>query len=141
MTASWACIMQGGRSPTEEGVAADARMERVTAAIMAGALRYSAVDAYDAFAALNDLKTAARLEMAKVDLLLVPSAAHHYMVAGACARSATHAAFPPACSPKKPAACASSPSCWSFCSPKRSGLVLIMPSVQPRGAQACQQAS
>jgi hypothetical protein len=66
-------------------------MERVTAAIMAGALRYSAVDAFDAFATLNDLRAAARVEMAKVDLLLVPSAAHHYLVAGAraCAHMVT----------------------------------------------------
>ena len=66
-------------------------MERVTAAIMAGALRYSAVDAFDAFATLNELRTAARVEMAKIDLLLVPSAAHHYLVAGArtCSSSCT----------------------------------------------------
>ncbi|BDA50535.1 probable urea amidolyase [Coccomyxa sp. Obi] len=67
-------------TPTEASVAGDARMERVTAAIMAGALRYAAADVYDAFATLNDLKGRARVELAKVDFLLVPSAAHHYTV-------------------------------------------------------------
>ena len=73
--------MQKG-APTEASVKADARMERVTAAIMAGALRYAAADVYDAFATLNDLKGRARVELAKVDFLLVPSAAHHYTVQG-----------------------------------------------------------
>lgn len=63
-------------------MAGDKRMERVTGAIMAGALRYGAADVYDAFTTLNDLKGRARVELAKVDLLLVPSAAHHYTVAG-----------------------------------------------------------
>lgn len=57
-------------------------MERVTAAIMAGALRYSAADVYDACATLNELTGRARVEMAKADFLLVPTAVHHYTVAG-----------------------------------------------------------
>ena len=57
-------------------------MERVTAAIISGAHAFSAADAFDAFTQLNELKCAARVEMARVDFLLVPSAAHHYTVAG-----------------------------------------------------------
>lgn len=63
-------------------MAGDARMERVTGAIMAGSLRYCAVDVFDALTTLNELKGRARVELAKVDFLLVPSAAHHYTVAG-----------------------------------------------------------
>ena len=73
--------MQAG-PPTEDSVVGDCRMERVTAAIMSGALRYSAADVYDAFATLNELKGRARVELEKVDFLLVPSAAHHYTIAG-----------------------------------------------------------
>ncbi|EIE20546.1 allophanate hydrolase [Coccomyxa subellipsoidea C-169] len=68
-------------TPTEASVAGDARMERVTGAIMAGSLRYCAVDVFDALTTLNELKGRARVELAKVDFLLVPSAAHHYTVA------------------------------------------------------------
>ena len=57
-------------------------MERVTAAIISGAHAFSAADAFDAFTQLNELKCAARVEMARVDFLVVPSAAHHYTVAG-----------------------------------------------------------
>ena len=57
-------------------------MERVTAAILSGAPAFSAADTFDAFTQLNALKCAARVEMAKVDFLIVPSAAHHYTVAG-----------------------------------------------------------
>jgi hypothetical protein len=57
-------------------------MERVTAAIMSGALLYGAADVYDAFAMLAELRARARVEMSKVDLLLVPSAPHHYTVPG-----------------------------------------------------------
>ena len=57
-------------------------MERVTAAILSGAPQYSAADTFDAFTKLNELKAAARVEMAKVDFLVVPSAAHHYTIAG-----------------------------------------------------------
>ena len=39
-------------------------------------------DAFDAFTRLNELKCAARVQMARVDFLVVPSAAHHYTVAG-----------------------------------------------------------
>ena len=73
---------QDGRPPTEESVARDGRMERVTAAIMAGAVRYNAADVFDAYATLNELTGRARLELAKVDFLLVPTAVHHYTVAG-----------------------------------------------------------
>ena len=57
-------------------------MERVTAAIISGSHAFSAADAFDAFTQLNELKCAARVEMAKVDFLVVPSAAHHYTDAG-----------------------------------------------------------
>lgn len=57
-------------------------MERVTAAIISGAQAFSAADTFGAFTQLNELKCAARVEMAKVDFLVVPSAAHHYTVAG-----------------------------------------------------------
>ena len=57
-------------------------MERVTAAIISGSHAFSAADAFDAFTQLNELKCAARVEMAKVDFLVVPSAAHHYTIAG-----------------------------------------------------------
>ena len=58
-------------------------MERVTAAIISGAQAFSAADTFNAFTQLNELKCAARVEMAKVDFLVVPSAAHHYTIAGA----------------------------------------------------------
>lgn len=54
----------------------------MTAAIISGSHSFSAADAFDAFTQLNELKCAARVEMAKVDFLVVPSAAHHYTVAG-----------------------------------------------------------
>ena len=71
-----------GRAVSREALAGDSRMERVTAAIISGALSFSAADAFDAFTRLNELKCAARVQMARVDFLVVPSAAHHYTVAG-----------------------------------------------------------
>lgn len=67
---------------SRDTLASDSRMERVTAAILSGAPQYSAADAFDAFTQLNELRAAARVEMARVDFLVVPSAAHHYTVAG-----------------------------------------------------------
>ena len=61
----------------------DPRLQRVTAAIMSGALGYRAVDVFDAFKRLDELKCQAGLEMDKIDVLLVPTAAHHYTIAGA----------------------------------------------------------
>ena len=71
-----------GKNVTRESLASDSRMERVTAAILSGAPQYSAADAFDAFTVLNELRAAARVEMARVDFLVVPSAAHHYTIAG-----------------------------------------------------------
>ena len=68
---------------SRDTLASDSRMERVTAAILSGAPQYSAADAFDAFTQLNELRAAARVEMARVDFLVVPSAAHHYTIAGA----------------------------------------------------------
>ena len=60
----------------------DTRLQRVTAAIMSGALAYSAVDVFDALTSLNILKRQAELEMDNIDILLVPTAACHYTIAG-----------------------------------------------------------
>lgn len=60
----------------------DPRLQRVTAAIMSGALAYSAVNVFDALTKLNTLKRQAELEMDKIDILLVPTAACHYTIAG-----------------------------------------------------------
>ncbi|CAK0787066.1 hypothetical protein CVIRNUC_010282 [Coccomyxa viridis] len=70
-----------GKNVSRDTLASDSRMERVTAAILSGAPQYSAADAFDAFTQLNELRAAARVEMARVDFLVVPSAAHHYTVA------------------------------------------------------------
>ena len=75
---------------SRESLASDARMERVTAAILSGAPQYSAADAFDAFTKLNELRAAARVEMARVDFLVVPSAAHHYTVAGGASLASHH---------------------------------------------------
>ena len=77
--------MQGGGS-SKEALAVDPRLQRVTAAIMFGALGYTAVDVSDAFKRLDELKCQAELEMDKIDVLLVPTAAHHYTIAGACSQ-------------------------------------------------------
>ncbi len=71
-----------GKAVSKESIAGDMRLEHVTAAILSGALAFSAADTFDAFTQLNELKCQARIEMAKVDFLVVPSAAHHYTVAG-----------------------------------------------------------
>ena len=76
------CHLQG-KNVSKDSVAGDARMERVTAAILSGAPAFSAADSFDAFTQLSALRCAARVQMAKVDFLVVPSAAHHYTVAGA----------------------------------------------------------
>ena len=87
-------------------------MERVTAAILSGAPQYSAADTFDAFTKLNELKAAARVEMAKVDFLVVPSAAHHYTIAGE--------AFPaPHCKHGSSFACLRVSSAGVACSGKR----------------------
>ncbi len=75
-------VWMQGKAVSKESIAGDLRMERVTAAILSGACAFSAADTFDAFTQLNQLKCAARIEMAKVDFLIVPSAAHHYTVAG-----------------------------------------------------------
>lgn len=77
-------VLQGGGS-SKEAVAVDPRLQRVTAAIMSGALGYRAVDVFDAFKRLDELKCQAELEMSKIDVLLVPTAAYHYTIAGTCA--------------------------------------------------------
>ena len=75
------CLLQG-KNVSRDSLASDSRMERVTAAILSGVPQYSAADAFDAFTELIELTAAARVEMARVDFLVVPSAAHHYTVAG-----------------------------------------------------------
>ena len=51
---------------------------------MSGAVGYRAVDVFDAFKRLDELKCQAELQMESIDVLLVPTAAHHYTIAGAC---------------------------------------------------------
>ena len=81
-----------GKAVSKESIAGDLRLERVTAAILSGALAFSAADTFDAFTQLHEMKCKARIEMAKVDFLVVPSAAHHYTVAGR-----PHSQFPLLC--------------------------------------------
>ncbi|KAK9835411.1 hypothetical protein WJX81_007895 [Elliptochloris bilobata] len=69
-----------GKMPTPEQIMADGRMERVTAAILSGAPRFSAADVYDGLARLAELAARARTEFTRVDFLLVPSALHHYLI-------------------------------------------------------------
>lgn len=66
--------------PSAAEVAHDPRLERVIGAILSGAVKYSATDVYDGNVKLKHLKARARSQMAKVDLLLVPTALHHYTV-------------------------------------------------------------
>jgi len=72
-----------GRMPTPEEIAVDPRMERVTAAILSSAPRFTAADVYDGLARLAGLAAAARTEFMRTDFLIVPSALHHYLVSGA----------------------------------------------------------
>lgn len=74
--------MEQGKAPTPAQIAGDARMERVTAAILSGAPRFSAADVYDGLARLAELAARARIEFTRIDFLLVPSALHHYLVSG-----------------------------------------------------------
>ena len=74
---------QGKAAPTPAQIAGDARMERVTAAILSGAPRFSAADVYDGLARLAELAARARIEFTRIDFLLVPSALHHYLISGA----------------------------------------------------------
>ncbi|KAL0031400.1 hypothetical protein WJX79_009016 [Trebouxia sp. C0005] len=66
--------------PSAAEVAHDPRLEGVIGAILSGAVKYSATDVYDGNVKLKELKARARTQMAKVDLLLVPTALHHYTV-------------------------------------------------------------
>ncbi|CAK0786092.1 hypothetical protein CVIRNUC_009305 [Coccomyxa viridis] len=74
-------FLEGKGESSKESVGVDPRLQRVTAAIMSGALAYSAVDVFDALTRLNDLKRQAELEMDKIDMLLVPTSACHYSIA------------------------------------------------------------
>lgn len=76
-----------GSSSAEDGtllhtddVLKDERMQRVTRAIIACACDKSAVGLYGDLDRLRKLKAEARMQMAKVDLLVVPTAAHHYTI-------------------------------------------------------------
>lgn len=90
-----------GKAVSKESVAGDLRLERVTAGILSGALAFSAADTFEAFTQLNELKCKARVEMAKVDFLVVPSAAHHYTVAGRPhSQSPLRCLFCSACNPQ-----------------------------------------
>ncbi len=73
----------------------DPRLQRVTAAIMSGAVGYSAVDVFEAFTRLNELKCRAELQMDKIDILLVPTAAYHYTIKGACSHMPPAFQWPP----------------------------------------------
>eukprot|EP00891_Asterochloris_glomerata_P000621 jgi/Astpho2/621/Aster-04463 len=58
----------------------DPRLERVLGAILSGAPNFVAADVFEDLAKLRVLQAAARVQMAKVDCLLVPTALHHYTV-------------------------------------------------------------
>ncbi|KAK9834472.1 hypothetical protein WJX74_002417 [Apatococcus lobatus] len=68
-------------APSAAAVAADDRLEKVTAAILANGARCSGADVYEGQSQLHKLKAATRLELDKVDLLMVPTVLHHYTVA------------------------------------------------------------
>lgn len=65
---------QGGKAPSKEELESDARMERVTAAILARGTLYNAADVYEAFTQLSQLGAAARVETAKVGSPAFPHA-------------------------------------------------------------------
>jgi len=56
-------------------------MEPTVGAIISGASRYSAVEAFDAYYALEDLRRKAANVMERVDFLLLPTAPTHYTIA------------------------------------------------------------
>lgn len=72
---------KAGKGVSKEAIEGDERMEAVTAAIIARGTLYSAADVYEAFADMAKLSAQARAEMAKVDMLLVPTVLQHFMVA------------------------------------------------------------
>lgn len=82
LVAENAPAQQGKAAPTPAQIAGDVRMERVTAAILSGAPRFSAADVYDGLARLAELAARARIEFTRIDFLLVPSALHHYLITG-----------------------------------------------------------
>ncbi len=89
--------------PTPEEIAVDPRMERVTAAILSSAPRFTAADVYDGLARLAGLAAAARTEFMRTDFLIVPSALHHYLVSGARLAACSCSRLP-LCSPLASAA-------------------------------------
>ncbi|KAK9867990.1 hypothetical protein WJX84_012252 [Apatococcus fuscideae] len=70
-----------GAASTPEAVAQDDRLERVTAAILANGAKCSGADVYEGLTQLHNLKAVTRLELDKVDILMVPTVLHHYTVA------------------------------------------------------------
>ncbi|KAK9803367.1 hypothetical protein WJX73_009893 [Symbiochloris irregularis] len=75
-------LEQSGKArPTPEQLAADPRIERVLGAILSGATKWTGADVYDAQAELVTATAHTRLELAKVDFFLVPTALNHFTVA------------------------------------------------------------
>eukprot|EP00884_Botryococcus_braunii_P008390 jgi/Botrbrau1/17552/Bobra.0166s0001.2 len=65
---------------TAASVREDARLEKVIGAILARGLEYEASDVFDALTRLNELRCEGRLQLEKVDIIMVPTALHHYLV-------------------------------------------------------------
>jgi len=65
----------------QRDLGADGRLLPVTRTIIAGAGKFTATDVFDDRARLAVLAARARAEMSKLDLLLVPTALEHYLVA------------------------------------------------------------
>ncbi|GMH41211.1 hypothetical protein BSKO_09121 [Bryopsis sp. KO-2023] len=63
---------------TKENLLEDDRMLAVTRKIFSGGAKFSAVDLFNDFAKLSELRAKARVEFDKIDVLLVPTAASHY---------------------------------------------------------------
>ncbi|WIA09866.1 hypothetical protein OEZ85_010080 [Tetradesmus obliquus] len=64
----------------QRSLAGDARLMPVTRAIIAGAGKFTATDAFDDKARLAVLAAAARHQLASIDCLLVPTALEHYLL-------------------------------------------------------------
>lgn len=65
----------------QRALISDARLLPVTRAIISGAGRFTAADAFDDAARLAALRARAKAQLARTDVLLVPTALEHYLVA------------------------------------------------------------
>lgn len=64
----------------ENFVYKDERILKVTRAIIGGGQRFSAADVYDGLQKLATLKAASRVQLEKIDVFIVPTAAYNYTV-------------------------------------------------------------